>query len=170
MAAMPIEECARRPEPRRRSEWLLHGPGPGRTQPNTRSRREFSRPLTGSPRVRSRSSHPIEHAAKALPAWPAWRRARGRQYRLARHLRGWPLASVDRYCTRRSIGTCRGRRNDPFQAEQRNFRNEGLADGISLTSKPPYKVHSPYVLCPTPIIKIGQEPKQRASIASYSLK
>ena len=38
-------------EPRRRSEWLLHGPGPTRIQPNTRSRREASRPTASSPRI-----------------------------------------------------------------------------------------------------------------------
>src|SRR5260221_9694811 len=38
-------------EPRRRSEWLLHGPDPTRIQPNTRSRRDALRLMAGSPRV-----------------------------------------------------------------------------------------------------------------------
>src|SRR5260221_13049484 len=37
-------------EPRRRSEWLLHGPDPTRIQPNTRSRRDALRLMAGAPR------------------------------------------------------------------------------------------------------------------------
>jgi hypothetical protein len=37
-------------EPCRRSEWLLHGRDTSGIQPNTRSRRDASRPKAGSPR------------------------------------------------------------------------------------------------------------------------
>jgi hypothetical protein len=51
MATMPREECARRLETRPRSEWLLHGPGPARTLPNTRLRCDHSTPLASSPGI-----------------------------------------------------------------------------------------------------------------------
>jgi hypothetical protein len=58
-----------------------------------------------------------------------------------RRHRRWPSASVDRRCARRTLAGRPGRRNGPFQAEQRNSRKEieDDRDRFSLTRKPPYK-------------------------------
>src|SRR4051812_25518160 len=44
MAAMPSEECARRPGALPPKRMVLHGPDPQRVQPNTRLRRDATRP------------------------------------------------------------------------------------------------------------------------------
>ena len=100
MASMPSEECARRPGALPPKRMVLHGPDPTRVQPNTRLRRDVTRPrraplrlsmyqtpLSGLPAMRGAIQTRYVTEYKAMPRGcnPEGERALSNAERQARH-------------------------------------------------------------------------------------